>query len=116
MSRAAKRRVALLCEVSLELERLGPMYLAMLLVQETYAREMLEQCVFGKASVDAAHQATLARLRKALARPGFTPRIDARQERHARRLKGILDLGERMKLRAAGQPLPDARRRAKKAA
>jgi len=115
MSRAANRRVALLCEISRELEKLGPMYLAMLFVQETYARETLEQCVFGKGHIEAAFQATVVRLRAALARPGYT-RIDARHERHARRVKGILDLGERMKLRAAGKPLPDARRRVKKEA
>lgn len=101
MNKATARRVEQLCEVSRELERLGPMYLAMLLLQETYARETLEQLVYGNGNVEVALQAAIARARRILTRPELAE------------LPVQIDLGERIKLKAEGKPLPDKRRRAK---
>lgn len=118
MSRASEHRVRILCDLSRDMQSLGPMYLALLLVSEAAARETLEALIFGEGDLDGAVAAADVRLRRMMVQSS-TPterRAAARAERSRRHIAGITDLGARAALRAEGKPLPDARRRAKETA
>lgn len=118
MSKPSAARVKILCDLSRDLQGQSSMYLAILLVSEAAARETLASCAFGNGDLDEAIRATDARLRRLIAPSAARPVQPAtrRQERSRRRLRGIQDLDERIKLRALGEPLPDARRRPKEPA
>lgn len=93
----AAARVKLMEDLSLRLQRCGPIYLATLLVSEAYSNEMLRRLALGgraeefmPAALDAAALEMHARLsRYAFPPPEPAPKAEPRRARRAKRASGV---------------------------
>ncbi len=87
MSDGRAQRVQMLCDLTRELQGLGPRFLATLLVSEAYRAESLENVAFGRGGQDAAVLQVCNRLRRhAPVRPAVAV---APAPRKARRPRGL---------------------------